>query len=224
MSEKNRQIIQWVRVGVGCGIVGDVCYGLAIGVPMPVHLTHVVFWSFGPLLIAGSPGIYFFVRQHRNSIPLQIGTLFLALAGLSVTMMAVIQRAVFETFSSIRPESSDAASYQAWSMGLASGNAVQLGLDIVWDIFILVSTILLAISMYGHPRLGKILSITGITIGLLGLFFNFRTFPAPPGEAGSFDIGPLVGLWFLAVTIMIIVSFKWLRRSLEDASLGSRVE
>ncbi len=218
MSEKNQLILKWVKVGIFCGIAGDICYGLAIGLPMPKHLMHVFFWSFGPLLIAGSPGIYYFIKQHRNSIPLQLGTVFLMLAGLSVTMMAVIQRAVFETFLPIKPDTPDSAAYQAWRMGLESGNAVQLGIDVVWDIFILTSAILLAISMYSHPRLGKTISIIGVTIGVLGLFLNFQTFPVPPGQAGSFDIGPLVGLWFLAVMIMIIINFKWLRRSLEESA------
>ncbi len=218
MSEKNQLILQWVKVGIVCGILGDICYGLAISVPMPDILTNVVFWSFGPLLIAGSPCIYFFIKQHRNSVPLQIGTIFLALAGFSMTIMSVLQRAVFQTFLPIRPDSADTVAYEAWRMGLASGNAIQLGMDIVWDIFILVSAILLAISMYSHPKLGKIISVIGILIGLAGLFFNLSTFPVPPGQAGSYDIGPAAGFWFLAVMIMVIVNFKWFKRSLEETS------
>jgi hypothetical protein len=133
--------------------------------------------------------------------------------------MGVIQRAVFETFLPIKPDTADSAAYQAWKMGLESGNAVQLGMDIVWDIFIMASTILLAISMYSHPRLGKVISVTGVTIGLVGLFLNFQTFPMPPGQAGSFDIGPMVGFWFLAVMIMIIINLKWLRQSLEKSAI-----
>lgn len=216
MSEKNQLIYRWVIVGIVCGILGDLCYGLAIALPMPERLGNVVFFAFGPLLMAGAPGTYFFIKQHRNSITLQIGTLFMIAAGMSVTVMAVVQRSVFSTFSSIKPETTDLVAYQAWRMGFESGNAVQLGMDIVWDIFILTSTVLLAISMFNHPRLGKIISIVGITIGLLGLYFNLSTFPTPPAGAGSYDIGPFVGIWFLIVTIMIISNLKWLRQSLED--------
>lgn len=218
MSEKNKLILKWVKVGIVCGILGDICYGLAIGVPMPGFLANLVFWSFGPLLIAGAPGFYYFIKQHKNSITLQIGTIFLMFAGLSMTFMSVIQRAVFETFLPIRPEKADEIAYQAWKMGLESGNAIQLGIDIVWDIFILTSAILLAIAMYSHPKLGKIISILGVAIGLSGLFLNFQTFPTPPGQAGSFDIGPLAGFWFLAVMIMLIVNFKWFKASLEKSA------
>ena len=215
MSEEKQLIIRWVKFGVASGIAADLCYGLAIGVPMPRMLSNIVFWSFGPLLIAATPGTFYFIKQHRNSISLQVGSLFLMLAGLTVTMMAVVQRSVFETFSAIRPDQADGPAYASWKMGLESGNAVQLGLDIVWDIFILVATILIAVSIYSHPRLGKVMSVSGVGIGLAGLFLNFQTFPTPPGAAGSFDIGPLVGIWFLVIAILIIKNFRWLRESVE---------
>ncbi len=216
MSEKNQLIYRWVIVGLVCGILGDLCYGLAIGLPMPERVANAVFFAFGPLLMAGAPGTFFFVRQHRDSIALQIGTLFMIAAGISVTFMSVVQRSVFSRFSAIEPETTDTVAHQAWEMGFQSGTIVQLGMDIVWDMFLFVSAILLAISMYSHPRLGRIVSITGIAIGLLGLYFNLSTFPTPPAEAGSIDIGPLAGLWFLVVAIMIIVNLKWMRQSLQD--------
>lgn len=215
MSEDKQLIWRWVKVGVICGILADLCYGLAIGLPMPKHLTNIVFWSFGPLLIAGAPGTYYFIKQHRDSISLQVGTIFMLCAGLSVTFMAVIQRAVFETFIPLRPDQTDTVAYQAWSAGFKSGNAVQLGMDIVWDIFITVATILLAISMYSHPKLGKVISAIGVFVGLAALALNLQTFPTPPGAAGSIDAGPFVGLWFLAVMIMIIMNLKWMKQSLE---------
>lgn len=36
------------------------------------------------------------------------------------------------------------------------------------------------------------------------------TFPTPPADAGSVDLGPLMGLWGLAVTINILVKYKWI--------------
>ena len=60
MSEKSQLIYRWVKVGIVCGILADLCYGLAIGLPMPERLTNIVFFAFGPLLMAGAPGTYFF--------------------------------------------------------------------------------------------------------------------------------------------------------------------
>ncbi|NIM01685.1 MAG: hypothetical protein GTN89_12820 [Acidobacteria bacterium] len=215
MFGEKELVVRWVKCGIVCGLAADLCYGLAIGAPLPRMVANIVFWSFGPLLIVSAPGIYHFIRQHKNSITLQIGCLFLMLAGLTVTMMAVVQRAVFETFIANRPEETDVPAYAAWKMGFESGNAVQLGLDIVWDIFILVATVLIAVTAWSHPRLGKIMAVSGVAIGLAGLFLNFQTFPTPPAAAGSFDIGPLVGIWFLVVVILMIRSFRWLREALD---------
>ena len=63
--------------------------------------------------------------------------------------------------------------------------------------------------MFGHPRLGKILSISGILIAFALLVLNIYSFPIPPAESGSIDLGPLTALWYLAVTIQIARSMKW---------------
>ncbi|MBM4172672.1 MAG: hypothetical protein FJ214_12440 [Ignavibacteria bacterium] len=63
--------------------------------------------------------------------------------------------------------------------------------------------------MYNHPKLGKIFSVPGIVAALLLLFFNIYFFPTPPTNAGSIDFGLLIALWFLAVTIQIARSLKW---------------
>ena len=36
------------------------------------------------------------------------------------------------------------------------------------------------------------------------------TFPVPPAEAGLFDAGPLVSVWFALVIIQVGRSFQWM--------------
>ena len=66
MSQENQLIIRWVKCGVVCGIAADLCYGLAMGLPMPRMLSNIVFWSFGPLLIASTPGVFYFIKRYRH--------------------------------------------------------------------------------------------------------------------------------------------------------------
>jgi hypothetical protein len=82
--------------------------------------------------------------------------------------------------------------------------AVWLGLDVAWDAYIGLGTILFGISALAHPRLGAAL-----------LVLNLASFPTPPANAGSIDIGPLVGLWYLAVTLVIFRSLSWVRANEE---------
>lgn len=34
-------------------------------------------------------------------------------------------------------------------------------------------------------------------------------FPEPPAEAGSIDLGPLIGAWYLIVTVRLAMSTRW---------------
>ena len=38
---------------------------------------------------------------------------------------------------------------------------------------------------------------------------NLAVFPEPPGQAGSVDLGPVIGLWYLVVTIRLAGSGRW---------------
>jgi hypothetical protein len=64
--------------------------------------------------------------------------------------------------------------------------------------------------MYNHPRFGKIFSISGIGLFSSLLVLNLITFPHPPASKGLFDVGPITGLWGLAVIIQSLRSIKWM--------------
>ena len=109
--------------------------------------------------------------------------------------------------------------YQIQSIGEGAENltalrtslvGVQLGLDVTWDIFIALGTLLFAISMFRDPRFGWIVGVAGVLIAIALFVLNLWTFPTPPAARNLVDIGPLVGIWYLAVTIMML---RWLLRS-----------
>jgi hypothetical protein len=58
--------------------------------------------------------------------------------------------------------------------------------------------------MWSHPRFGKVWGGIGFVTGFFLLALNLRSFPAPPAEAGSVDLGPLVALWMLGVFIRLL--------------------
>ena len=132
--------------------------------------------------------------------------------------MATMQTALFSTFRGMDLEGASDVMLTARQMALSCGNALQLGADMAWDIFILTSVILLGIAMFRHPKLGPVFGVSGIVIGFAGIALNWYAFPTPPDAFGLIDVGPLVGIWFLIVALKVLFSLKWLGASNKTGS------
>jgi hypothetical protein len=204
----------WIKTGMICGFITLAVYPVMIFVSFPVQITLVLACLFGFMFMIASIGLYNFISLNNKSVSLQLGVLFNIIGCAVVTMMFTIQLALFQTKLSSNIE----AAKEMKNYIFQFSNTIQLGLDVVWDIFVGVGTVLLAINMFKHPRLGKIFSITGIIIALALLVFNIYSFPIPPAESGSIDLGPLVALWYLVVTIRIAMSFKWVNEKINSIS------
>lgn len=208
MNPDNGLTKRWVLAGIVCGILADVVYFVSATISLPIRIAFPIFWSFGPLLIVAAIGIYSFLGRQGRSVPLQLGTLFMVIAGASVTLMGTMQGSYRVALQKIKPEETNEVAGVAWKMAQTAADSIQLGADLAWDIFICSSMVLLGIAMWKNPLIGKVIGTAGVIIGLSGLILNVYSFPTPPGQAGLIDIGPLAGLWFLAVTIQIIRHFK----------------
>lgn len=202
--------LQWIKLGIISGFITLVVYPLMIFVEFPVQITLVLALSFGILFMLASIGLYFFVSAVYRSAALHAALLFNILGCTVVVMMFTIQLALF----SEPAYSSEDAPKELLSHIFRLSNLIQLSLDVVWDVFISLGTILFAASMFKHPKLGRIIGSTGIILGGALLFNNIYTFPIPPAETGYVDFGPLVALWYFAVTVMILRSINWAKQYL----------
>jgi hypothetical protein len=88
-----------------------------------------------------------------------------------------------------------------------------LGLDVSFDIFVLTSFVLFGLMMIRDRRFGRVFGLAGCTLSMAALAFNLYAFPVPPEP----DLGPLVGLWSLAVAIRMTLC-KATRPTKEAAS------
>ena len=61
------------------------------------------------------------------------------------------------------------------------------------------------VALWQHPRFRPLVALTGTLAGLLLLLLNIATFPTPPAEAGWFDMGPFVGLWYLLLFARVLM-------------------
>jgi hypothetical protein len=208
MNNNTHLAKRWVLTGIICGLLASAAYGVAIAANLPMRIAYPIFWSFGPLLIVSIIGLYHFMSQHSKTISLQLGTLFIIAAGVCVTMMGTMQGASRSSLLAIKPENSGETLIKAWDFARETANSLQLGVDLAWDLFLFTGLILLGLAMCKNPYMGKIIGSAGIILGVAGLFLNIYTYPTPPGEAGLFDIGPFTALWFLPVTLLIIIHFN----------------
>ncbi|MGB8359889.1 MAG: hypothetical protein WCE80_00650, partial [Acidimicrobiia bacterium] len=171
----DRQMVRtWVRVGLVAGIVAVVTYPLAIFVEMPRGLTLIVAGSFGPALGLASIGLYRLLRLHRNSVTAQIGALSNVVAGALVTAMIIVQLTVAynrDDYFAILTEDQSVRTIVDWVWN------VILGLDVAFDIYIGLGTILFGLAMLRHPRFGRIVGWAGVLAGGANLVLNFIAFP-----------------------------------------------
>ena len=170
--------IRWIRIGIVGGMCASTLYPLLLFAPLPPAVTAAIAALLGPAIGLGSLGLYHLVRLHAPSVSAALGALHNLIAGALFSAMALIQLAV----RARAPES--------------AGDFVGfwLGLDVAWDVYIGLGTIAFAWAFHRHPRFGWAFAAPGLALGLLVIVLNLIPFPTPPAEAGSFDIGPFVGL------------------------------
>lgn len=198
MPTSNSIELRWVQVAIGLGIATSVVYPSLIFLPLPQLLTVSLAAAVGPLLGIASIGLYRFLRIHQPSVSAQLAAACNFLAGALFSTMLLVQLAV-----RLR------AAGQPIDQQLV---AVWLGLDVAWDVYIALGTALFAWAMWTHPRFSRIFTVSGILLAALLLAFNFYAFPEPPGETNLVDLGPLVGLWYLVVTVQMWRSLSWVKQ------------
>ena len=191
MSDEMASMYGWPRFGATAGLLGVASYIVMVAAPLPNRVAAFVAALFGPLLGVGCYGLSRLLAVHRKTVTAQLAGVFGMIAGALVNAMLMVQLAIH------MPPS---------KMGEVprSLNLVHLGLDVSWDFYIGAATVLFGWNMLRHPRFGRILGALGLLAGGALLVLNFSTFPMPPGEAGSLDVGPLVALWYTVVSVQAL--------------------
>jgi hypothetical protein len=196
--------ITWIQTGVAAGLAASVLYPLLLFAPLPPAMTASVAAFLGPAIGVGSLGLRQLVLLRGPSVAATLGAISNFTAGALFTAMALVQLAVRQVIADVNPDP------------LLVG--VWLGLDVAWDVYIGLGTLLFAVAMIPHPRFRWPFAVPGLALGTLVLALNLLTFPIPPAESGSIDVGPLVGVWYLAATLQAWRSLGWARTQLETAA------
>lgn len=191
-----------IKLGIVAGFFACLAYPLAAFGHLPKLPTTTLVACFGPALAIACYGLRRLLDQETPLVSSGLGLLLNALAGALFSAMGLVQLAVGYTAGSDKVS--------------AQFVAIWLGLDVAWDTFVAFGTICFSIAMLRHARFGWAFAVPGIAVaaGLLGL--HLYTFPTPPQNAGLVDLGPALGLWYLAVTIQMLRSVAWARNHLSE--------
>lgn len=200
-------LVQWARIGGVCGILTGASFAVASAAPT-ADTELVAATVMGPGFLGFSLGLYHVLRAHRRTVSVDLGLLANVAAGISLTLMLFAQLGLkrwyelqFGAGATDSPERTLDAAFQA-------GNGVQLGMDVAWDVFLVLGALLLAWNMWHHPRFGRILAASGMVIAISLIVINLAVFPEPPGH-DAIDLGPVIGLWYTIVSIRLVMSGHW---------------
>lgn len=207
----------WFDVGLGTGIAASLAYAFGVFIPIPIRPEFLSFMAFGPLLCVSSVGLFVFLREHRDTVSLQISILCLVSAGLMFTAMSTMQGSIiFQARALIA--GGDASEAELWRTIYRGVMSTQLGLDFAFDMFISVGTFLLAWNVALHPRFWRVFGWLGMLVSAVGLTFNAITFPENSGEVGLVDPAPFFGVWFGVFVLGFALSRSWFRGQLLEGS------
>jgi hypothetical protein len=186
-----------IRVGILAGFFACLAYPLAAFGHLPKIATATLVACFGPALGVACYGLRRLLDLETPRLSSGLGLLLNALAGALFTAMGLVQLAIGYSAGGDRVS--------------ASFIGIWLGLDVAWDAYVGLGTICFALAMLRHPRFGRIFAIFGMAIGSGLLALHLYTFPTPPQNSGLVDLGPALGLWYLAVTVQMWRSLSWAR-------------
>ena len=187
--------VNTLRLGIVAGFIACAAYPAVVFVPLPLRATAAIAACFGPALAVACFGLKALLDAEEPTASSTLGLLMNGLAGALFAAMALVQIAVGDLVKDVQV--------------FHSLNGIWLGLDKAFDAYLGLGTILFAVAMWGHARFGRAFAMTGLLIGAGLILLNFWTFPSPPANAGLIDPGPVIGLWYLAVTIQMGRSVRW---------------
>jgi hypothetical protein len=199
-------VIRWMRTGGIAGIVAVVIYSTFFFVPWPVQCGVIVATLFGLLLGVGCAGLLAFLEVEDRSVTGEIATVFGVMAGLMVMLMLIVQLA--SRYPAVTAAGASDALAEVLPQAL---DRIHFGMDVAWDMLIGAATLLYSLAALRHERLGAAYAVPGLLIAVALLVTNLMTFPFPPAGAGSVDVGPLVGLWYVVVSVRALRSIGWAR-------------
>lgn len=174
---------------------------------------------WGPLAIAMLYAFHCLLARERDGAVNDVAFVYGVVAFTLVALMVMVQAAVLLKASDLALDG-PAADVEAWHDMARVARGVDWGIDVAWDLFLGLWMLLTAPLMLGHSRLGRRWAVPAIVLAVALLGFNAATVPFPPDTQGLVDVGPLVGLYYAALSAYLLKLGREQRPAAADRDNG----
>ena len=222
MDERNdvaSALAEWrsTLMGTAAGATALALYLARSFLQLPDAVATLCYMLFGPCLVLAFLGWWPLMRRDGAHLRSLVATVFGIIAGATNMMFAVVQMNNLYYLRLRIDAATDPALAMEWKRILVGVMTVQNGLNFTMDFFLDVAAFCYASILWRRGRPGRWLALSSLL--LVGPHFTMKlaTFPRPPAEAGLFDGGPLVGMWFLLTTVYVAQGLLQQRADHRDA-------
>lgn len=210
----------WYAGGIA-GAVSVCCYIIAIAVDWPetqlgLSASLVIASAFPILGIISSYALYNFIAAERETAASSLGFVFFAAAFAMLLAMLIVQMAVVTGLGEIT-QGMDPQAARVLKRAL---RLIDLGLDVAWDLLGGTALILWGLALRKRSGFGSGWAIPCMVFGIALIVLNAATFPIPPANHGLFDVGPVVGLFMLALNVRLALLGRRAASGLQAAYSG----
>ena len=191
------------------GVAAGLAYFAAQAIPwdhdLPVELARweavLGFWTIlavAPFAIVFAYALHRLIAWERNGALNQLGLVFAVVAFSILAVTQSFQNAVpLVLTDEMQAEGSDP---EAWDRIYAGLNALDLGTDLAWDLFLGLWMLCIGVAMLRHSRLGLRWGLPALALVPPFLAFNIAATPDPP----AVDLGPVIGMYATALSVWLV--------------------
>jgi hypothetical protein len=138
------------------------------------------------------------IAWERESALNQLGFLFAVVAFSILAVTQSFQNAVPLVLTD--EMQAEGSGPEAWERIYAGLNALDLGTDLAWDLFLGLWLLCIGLAMLRHSRLGARWGIPALALVLPFFAFNIAATPDPP----TIDLGPVIGIYATALSVRLV--------------------
>jgi hypothetical protein len=204
-ASQRRLLILGGLAGVAAGLTYFAAQAIPWDHDLPVETARwqavLGFWTIlavAPFAIAFAYALNRLIAWERDGALNQLGFVF-AVIGFSVL-------AVTQSFQNAVPlvltdeMQADGSGPEAWDRIYAGLNALDLGTDLAWDLFLGLWLLCIGVAMFRHSRLGARWAIPALALVPPFFAFNIAATPDPP----VVDLGPVIGMYATALSVWLV--------------------